>query len=393
MYTNVQLMNIYTNLKNMDIQPFSDSELLPAYVRVADDLRSKFGKSGYEFGKLLLSEHELSKAYNLSRGTIRKALNILADEQLISRQPGRGTIILPPQSKHAEKRKNIAVVVSIMRGVNEEMFSSIEQSLYQANCNLISSSTRQDPDLESELLERFLIDNPDGLILYTTGTARNVDLIRKLVEAKVPTILHDRFIDSLGDNLNWVVAENFEGAYEITKHLIDLQHKKIAFVAWTPDYEFINTIQERRAGYEQAMTDHDLDLTTLIDCGTQITPSSKRSFAEKMYGFIEKYKPTAIFFHNDAAIYHLYQQFFDWGIQIPQDISVVGFDKLEIAFGSVPFDLTTVRQDFKRFGQITTDTLLSQIKNPTQQPVQIRVPVSLHIGNTTAIPKQSSDSL
>ncbi len=102
-------------LSNVDIKPFSDYNLLPIYVRVADDLRAKLGHPPFDYGAQLPGEIDLAKAYNLSRGTIRAALDILAKEGLISRQPGRGTLILSPDAKD-KARYRIAVLWSIIRG-------------------------------------------------------------------------------------------------------------------------------------------------------------------------------------------------------------------------------------------------------------------------------------
>lgn len=366
----------------MDIKPFSDYDLLPAYVRVADDLRSKLGSEGFEEGQLLPGENDLSKAYNLSRGTIRKALNILEAANLISRQPGRGTIILSPQAKTIEKRLNVAVVWSMMRWIGADMFASIEQNLSQANCDILFSTTQHNPQTESEILERLLQSKPDGLILYSTG--ENSDLIHKLNDQNIPIVLLDRFTQSMADNLSLVTSENFNGAYEITNHLVDLKHQRIAYVAWTSDNEEISTLRERQSGYEQAMQDAGLDPMMLIKCGVEMAPRDKAIFADNLFEFIDTHQPTAIFFHNDATVYRLYPFFFNWGLRIPEDISIVGFDGLEIQFGLAPFDLTTVKQDFTRLGEETASALLQLIDNPSQQSLQIRLPVSLHIGNTTA---------
>jgi GntR family transcriptional regulator, arabinose operon transcriptional repressor len=376
----------------MDIKPFSHDELLPAYIRVADDLRSKLGGPGFEAGQLLPGEHELSKAYNLSRGTIRKALDILAEENLISRQPGRGTVVLPPQLKGVVKRANIAVVWSIVQTSGTEMLTAIEKKLSEASCDILFSSTQHNPLLEAEILERLALQKPDGLILYTTGAEQNVELIHKLYNSGIFVVLLDRFTELLRETLSWVSSENFKGAYEMTRYLLALGHEHIAYVAWTPDFQTINSIQERNFGYEQAMQDHNLEALALVDYGNEITPSSQHDFTQKLYSFIREHRPTAIFFHNDATVYRLYPSFAEWGIRIPDDISVVGFDKLEIEFGLAPFDLTTVEQDFTRLGTETADTLLQLMDNTPAQPLHIRIPVSLHIGNTTAAPNLTGES-
>ena len=376
----------------MDIKPFSDYDLLPVYMRVADDLRSKLGSEGFEVGQLLPGEHELSKAYNLSRGTIRKALDILAAENLISRQPGRGTIILPPQTKAIEKRRTIAVLWSIVRWIGADMLASMEQHLSAANCDILFSTSQHEPDKEAEALERLLHNTElDGLILYATGDDKNTALINAFIDKNTPVILLDRFTDALEDKLSWVTSENFNGAYELTNHLIDLQHERIAYVVWTPDNDSISTLRERQAGYEAAMSEAGLAPLTLTQCGADPKSQERQLFAEMLFEFIDTRQPTAIFFHNDASVYRLYPFFRDWGIRIPQDISVVGFDGLEVQFGLSPFDLTTTQQDFTEMGHEAAKLLCQLIESPRRQPIHVRVPVTLHIGNTTAALQQNDD--
>ena len=373
----------------MDIQPFSDYDLLPVYMRVADDLRSKLGSTGFEAGQLLPSEHELSSAYNLSRGTIRKALDILASENLISRQPGRGTIILPARAKPIEERRTIAVLWSIVRWIGADMLASIEQCLSAANCDILFATSQHDPRKEAETLERLLQTDLDGLILYATGADENTAMINAFIEKNIPVVLLDRFTPSLADKLSWVTSDNFNGAYHLTKHLIDLQHKRIAHLVWTPDCDSISTLRERQAGYESAITDAGLTPLPLIQCGAEPEGQGKQLFAETLFEFIDTHQPTAIFFHNDATAYRLYPFFHNWGMRIPEDISIVGFDGLEVEFGLSPFDLTTARQDFTRLGYEAAHLLCQLVESPQQQPVHVRVPVTLHIGNTTALPRQN----
>src|SRR5258706_14323286 len=166
---------------NVDIKPFSDYTLLPVYVRVADDLRAKLGHSPFDYNALLPSEMDLGKAYNLSRGTIRKALDILANEGLISRQPGRGTIILSPGAK-AKGRYRIAVVWSIIRAINSEMFAGLESQVAEAGCDLLFSTSEHEPEKEAQILNRLLKSEIDGILLYGTGDKRNNALLSALVD-------------------------------------------------------------------------------------------------------------------------------------------------------------------------------------------------------------------
>jgi GntR family transcriptional regulator of arabinose operon len=371
----------------VNIKPFSDYDLLPVYMRVADDLRAKLGGPNFEVGSFLPSEHDLVKAYNLSRGTIRKALDILAAEGLISRQTGRGTIILPPPARDQQARLKIAVLWSIVRWIGADMLGIIEDTLSNSNCDILFSTSQHDPLKEAEILERLLHTDLDGLILYATGDEKNQDLIHAFAESRIPIVLLDRFTPALVDQLSWVSSDNVQGAYDLTRHLIELGHEQIAFVTWTPDNEMISTLLERRLGYEKALAEAGLKPLMLLQPGAATGQPEKDEFSETLFQFIDIHQPTAIFFHNDATVYRLYPVFQEWGMRIPEDISIAGFDGLEIQFGFAPIDLTTVKQDFSRLGHEAAQSLLNLIERPHLPPIHMRVPVTLHIGNTTAPPK------
>src|SRR6266481_5988495 len=173
---------------NLDIKPFSDYTLLPVYVHVADDLRTRLGHPPFEYGALLPSEMDLSKASNLSRGTIRKALDILATEGLISRQPGRGTLVLSPDAKD-KGRYRIAVVWSIIRAMNSEMFAGLESQVAEAGCDLLFSTSEHEPEKEAQILSRLINTDIDGIVLYGTGDKSNNPLLRTLVDKQIPLVL------------------------------------------------------------------------------------------------------------------------------------------------------------------------------------------------------------
>jgi GntR family transcriptional regulator of arabinose operon len=195
-------------LKLMSIQPLSDYDLLPTYMRVADDLRSKFGTPGFEIGSYLPGEHEIATQYNLSRGTIRRALGILETEGLLSRQPGRGTLILPPSAREQGIRRKVAVVWTMVRWMGSEMFSALEEYLSAADCDILFSSSKHDYQKESEVLTGLLNSDVDGIVLYSTGHPGNHPLIQQLQNQGKPVVLLDRFVQDQSEPLSWVTSEN-----------------------------------------------------------------------------------------------------------------------------------------------------------------------------------------
>ena len=374
----------------MDIKPFSDYYLLPIYVRVADDLRAKLGHSPFDYGALLPGEMDLARAYNLSRGTIRAALDILAKEGLISRQPGRGTLILPPDAKD-RARYRIAVVWSIIRAVSSEMFAGLESQVAEAGCDLIFSTSEHEPEKEAQILSRLLNSDIDGIVLYGTGDMNNNGLLKGFVEKEIPLILLDRFVPELREQVCWVTSDNQQGANEVTGHLIESGHRRIAHIIWTPDNENVNTLIERRAGYVQALAEANLDLEPapiLSVCGPAWYQSN---FPDLFLKFLETQKPTALFFSNDSAAWRAIQLLEQHGVRVPKDISIAGFDGLSLPFDYKPLNLTTVVQDFSRLGKEAGRAVIEMIHHPKRELLHVRVPVTLHVGDTSA-PFVGSDS-
>ncbi len=376
----------------MNIQPLSDYDLLPIYVRVADDLRSRLGTEGFEIGSYLPGELDIAAQYDLSRGTIRRALGILEAEGLLSRQPGRGTLILPKSVGVMGTRPKVAVVWTMVRAMGLEMLSSLEDCLSSANCDMLFSSSKHDPEREAEILTGLLASDIDAVVLYSTGSPANNVLIQQLHEQGKQIVLLDRFVPGAMDNLSWVTSDNERGAYELTHHLLELGHERIGLFIRTPDDARINTLVEREQGYLRAMREVGLDPILMKKCGVADDLLSGTALGQDLIEFIVTRQPTAIFFHNDASAYRMHSVLNQYGIRVPQDVSIAGFDGLELFFDLLTFELTTVQQDFAALGHEVGELVISLMKNSGRRPKHISLPVKLRIGNTTAPPRREVES-
>ena len=376
----------------MSIKPLSDYDLLPVYMRVAEDLRSNLGTAEFEIGSYLPGEHEIAARYNLSRGTIRRALGILEADGLLSRQPGRGTLILPPSNLEIGPRPKVAVVWTMMRLLGVEMFSALEAHLSAANCDILFSSSQHDHHKEIEILTGLLYSDVDAVVLYSTGHPSTYPLIQQLQNHGKPVVLLDRFVQDQSDKLSWVSSENEQGAYELTCHLIKLGHKRIGMIMLTPEFGQISTLLEREQGYIKAINEAGLEKMLMKKCELPEDQLNVAAFGKELIEFIVSCQPTAIFFHNDASAYRMYALLNQNGIRVPQDISIAGFDGLDLHYDLSPFDLTTVEQDFSGLGTEIGKLVLSFIRNPSREARQVRLSTKLRVGNTTALPRQDAES-
>ena len=384
--------HVYKEIMIMNIKPLSDYDLLPTYLRVADDLRQKLGTPGFEVGTYLPGELEISTLYNLSRGTIRRALAILESEGLLSRQPGRGTLILPPSAQIQNSRPKVAIVWTMVRWMGMDMFSALEEQLSTANCEILFRSSQHDHTREAKILEELVNSDLNAVVLYSTGHPDSIRLMRQLQSQGKKVVLLDRFVLNQSENLSWVTSDNERGAYELTRHLIELGHKRIGMVIISPEYqvEHISTLVERENGYCRAVKEAGLESMLLGQCC--VSDEIIDDHDHRLLDFIISRQPTALFFHNDASAYRMYAVLNQNGIRVPQDISVAGFDGLDLFPDLLSFKLTTVEQDFYSLGQEAGKLVISLLQNPENQSRQIRLPVKLRVGNSTSHPRQDADT-
>ena len=166
-------------------------------------------------------------------------------------------------------------------------------------------------------------------------------------------------------NAHAVGIDNFEGGYRATKHLLDLGHKKILHVAGQFDsFE----AESRRQGYEKAMTDKKLKPEVIqgdwtADTGLKIGVDLNLGVG----GY------TAIFAANDYLALGLMKALRLRGIEVPRDISLVGFDDIPEATYLTPA-LTTMRQDFKGLGEAAMKMLLHELNHDDSTSVENLIP-------------------
>jgi DNA-binding LacI/PurR family transcriptional regulator len=166
-------------------------------------------------------------------------------------------------------------------------------------------------------------------------------------------------------NAHAVGIDNFEGGYRATKHLLDLGHKKILHVAGQFDsFE----AESRRQGYEKAMTEKKLKPEVIqgdwtADTGLKIGVDLNLGVG----GY------TAIFAANDYLALGLMKALRLRGIEVPRDISLIGFDDIPEATYLTPA-LTTMRQDFKGLGEAAMKMLLHELNHDDSTSVENLIP-------------------
>ncbi|TBL79169.1 LacI family transcriptional regulator [Paenibacillus thalictri] len=209
----------------------------------------------------------------------------------------------------------------------------------------------------------------DGVILILTGSKRTDGKIHELHEA-FPTV----YIDSLPNDrmrVNFVESDNERGAYEATRHLIELGHRKIAKLAGD---QIAKGSFDRISGYKNALLDSGMPYDErFIRYGYF---SEETAYRETLELFASDPDITAVFASSDLMAFGVIRALETLGKRVPEDVSVVGFDDIDSAQYFRP-PLTTVHQQRFKMGETGSKILLELIKENVGITHHIRIPTQL----------------
>ena len=189
-----------------------------------------------------------------------------------------------------------------------------------------------------------------------------------------------------------VIATNQEGALVAMNYLTDLGHRRIGHIAG--EMKLISANQ-RLQGYKDGLAAAGIPLNEdLIEIGDYTTETAMIC-ARKLLSLADR--PTAIFAANDMSAMGVYEAAREFGLQIPGDLSVIGFDNLrEAAYLNPP--LTTIDQSLEKMGTIATEMLVELVKgkslpiNPAEEGNLYKIPTQLVIRDSCAsVPCHSPD--
>ncbi|HEY0117469.1 MAG TPA: LacI family DNA-binding transcriptional regulator [Cellulomonas sp.] len=208
----------------------------------------------------------------------------------------------------------------------------------------------------------------DGAVIVTPTVVE--------AEAVVPVVAIDPHAGPLG--FPTVDSDNFTGGILATRHLVELGHRRIGFLAGRPDLE---SSRLRESGYRQALADAGIPVDEdLIRVGEYLRDSTHLPAAE-LLSLADR--PTAIFAANDLSAIGTLDVAQQMGIHVPSELSVVGFDDIPESAQATP-PLTTVRQAIQDMGASAIRLLLSLIDQEPVVSQHVRLPVSLVRRGSTA---------
>lgn len=224
------------------------------------------------------------------------------------------------------------------------------------------ATAAEDPASELQVIDAFHRQRVAGLVLATLPTPESDDMVRRMVAHGLPVVLVGRTLDDAAVD---AISSNFRrGGYLATRHLLDLGHKRIAFVgAALAEADRVTRLR----GYVDALEEAKVPVRPEYVVGSRRAQPTPR-YSTQLTGYQATQellklptRPTAIFARNDVTALGVLQALREKAIRVPEEMSVAGFDDVPLARQMVPA-LTTVSQPTDQQGQLAAEFLLRRIE-------------------------------
>lgn len=352
---------------------------IPKYIQLKEIITRYLEDHHYKAGQKIPSEMELIVQFQVSRGTVRQALGELANEGVIYTEKGRGSFFSGNLQNNPQRSYLIGVLTPLSSYIYPQIIQGISDLAHKKHHNIVLGSSNDNREQELAYVEQFLKRNIDGLIIEPTGGVQHFQdskLFRMLKDLTIPVVFMDWAIDD--PEVSYVSLDDVAGGFRATSYLIEAGHKRIACI-----YPNDNVPGNRRyQGYRKALEMSKIEHDSRLDKPAESLQLNKTGYIYKLTKELidlGEDGPSAVFFYNDRSALNGYAAIRDAGLNIPEDISVIGYDDSELAtLADVP--LTSVIHPKYQSGKLAAEILFDQIEHQGQN-----MPRQMIINPTLAI--------
>lgn len=260
-----------------------------------------------------------------------------------------------------------------------ELIHYIEERCRLLGYSLIFSTVSLNKQ-DDEIAELVAENGSQGVILLGTNLNRDrIDAITTFL--KLPLVVLDNCYESLP--LHFIGINNMMGAFQAATHLCELGHKHFGYIA---SVDRIHNFEERKRGFIYALQSRGLTLEE--DCVFSVAPTiltSQEALKQQFTVYLNSGKklPTALFCECDYIAISALKTLAEMGIDVPNEVSVVGFDNISEARIVTP-ELTTIHVEKEQLALQAVDTLVRDIESNNHVRFKIVVDTQLVVRKSTS---------
>lgn len=298
-----------------------------------------------------ISMQDIADRLNISRMTVSKVFKNDSDISAEMKEKVR----LMAQELGYKYTKNdqyslVVLVSEVFLAETEDFYKTLYKRLNEnaitKNVNLLLKIVSKEDEYAHNL--DISLNGKDGVMMLGQFEKGYVEAVKNL---NMPLVCVDFYYDDL--ELDSIVSNNFNAGYMAAKYLIKHQHKQIGFVGNVPS---TNSIVDRYLGLKKALIENNLDYKNVLIVNDR---NEKGQMIELV---LPKELPSAFLCNNDHIAYLLIRKLQDMGLNVPKDISVIGFDDVVYSKISTP-KITTMKVSRKYMAEQAMTLILRRIKN------------------------------
>jgi LacI family transcriptional regulator len=307
---------------------------------------------------------DIAKALNLSTSTVSRALRdsyeissetkklVLEYAKKINYRPNPIALSLKDRSS-----KTIGVVVSeIANDFFSEAIDGIESIAYSHGYQVIITQSHESAEREKAHVQHHASRSVDGLLISLSCETTDLSYLADLYDKGLPIVFFDRVTDEL--NTHKVIADNYEGAFRATEHLIYQGYKNIAHIAGSP---LLSITKERLKGYTDALEKYNItfneSLVKYCDHGGMVRKEIETALGDL---YQTETKPDAIFTAGDRITIFCFGLL--KGLKLPKKIGFIGFTNTKVGELFAP-SMSVIKQPAFEMGQTAIELLIQMIES------------------------------
>jgi LacI family transcriptional regulator len=336
--------------------------------------------------KTMPTIHDVAKLAGVSPITVSRVLNSsgYASEETRARVEAAVAELgyVPNTLARGLRSKRTNTLALVMTDITNPYFTliarGVEDTASNSGYTVIFCNTDESEAEEEKYLNILVQKQVDGILLVPACS--NSQSLKFLRSNEIPFVLIDRRVPDTRSDI--VRSDSEQGAYNLTRHLIELGHRRIVTITGPQE---VSTSLDRASGYQRAMQEAGLADLIEVYYGS-FTQGSGYELTSQALAL--KPRPTAIFGGNNFISIGIFKALRDAGLTIPEDMSVVGFDDLPASLLINPI-LTVAAQPAYEMGSQATELLLRRIAGQLPEASQeIILPTEMIVRRSSGQPRE-----
>lgn len=339
------------------------------YMQLVEIICEAINSNEYPVGKPLPGERELAEVYHFSRQTVRKAIRILCDENVLKQVHGSGNYVL---KKTCRIKSGIVAVIATHISLPNfaETLLSIEKKLMEGGYYPLIATTRNRFDVERQVLQDLLQKNIDGLIVEgVLGTIPNpnIGLYKEIVSQGIPIVFINSCYKEIEDAVT-LSMDNLQGGNLCGKYLLEKGYANFGGIFKADDQESM----QRYSGFARYVSEHGFPLDD-----RNVLWYTSRNLHKSLVDFaapcIERCGAIVCF--NDAIAFEFYKTLHNCGVKIPDSFEFVAFDKTEFS-KRIPHKITTLEYPQETIGKLAATKIMNIIQEKNEKSAHLKWQIS-----------------